>query len=239
MCVCVRGGQGGGRARRALAAVRRAGDVFGARCAAAGGRGARETMLRPGSRHEQRKKGFKGTITADDARRKREEQMVQIRKDKREESLMKKRRDSGAGGNASDAAKLNANMQQKARAPAPARVPKRVTVPPRPGAPPPPPGGEGRRRRGGRGSSPPFARTRLPPKPASVGGGRACGGSRGVRVVYPPWLLARSSRSCRPWCRASSPTTRCSSSRRRASSASCSPSVRLVCFAPPRPPPFP
>lgn len=75
-------------------------------------------MLRPGSRHEQRKKGFKGTITADDARRKREEQMVQIRKDKREESLMKKRRDAGAGGNASDAAaydaaKLNANMQQK------------------------------------------------------------------------------------------------------------------------------
>ena len=49
------------------------------------------TMLRP-SRSEARKKGFKKVIDADEARRKREEGMIQIRKDKREEAFLKKRR---------------------------------------------------------------------------------------------------------------------------------------------------
>ena len=48
-------------------------------------------MLRP-SRSEARKKGFKKVIDADEARRKREEGMIQIRKDKREEAMLKKRR---------------------------------------------------------------------------------------------------------------------------------------------------
>ena len=50
------------------------------------------TMLRPSSRTEARKKGFKKATDADEARRKREEGMIQIRKDKREEAMLKKRR---------------------------------------------------------------------------------------------------------------------------------------------------
>ena len=42
-------------------------------------------------RQEQRKKDFKKGIDADDARKKREEVSVTIRKSKREESLLKKR----------------------------------------------------------------------------------------------------------------------------------------------------
>lgn len=49
--------------------------------------------LRPNARVEVRKKGFKLAIDADEARRKREDNMVEIRKSKREESLLKKRRD--------------------------------------------------------------------------------------------------------------------------------------------------
>jgi len=49
-------------------------------------------MLRPSSRTEARKKGFKKATDADEARRKREEGMIQIRKDKREEAMLKKRR---------------------------------------------------------------------------------------------------------------------------------------------------
>ncbi|OUS48808.1 armadillo-type protein [Ostreococcus tauri] len=52
--------------------------------------------LRPGSKASERKKGFKKAIDADEARRKREDNMIQIRKDKREEAMLKKRRD-GAG----------------------------------------------------------------------------------------------------------------------------------------------
>lgn len=50
------------------------------------------TMLRPSSRTEARKKSFKKATDADEARRKREEGMIQIRKDKREEAMLKKRR---------------------------------------------------------------------------------------------------------------------------------------------------
>ena len=49
--------------------------------------------LRPGSRLEERKKGYKLAVDAEEARRKREDNMVEIRKNKREESLLKKRRE--------------------------------------------------------------------------------------------------------------------------------------------------
>ncbi|GBG63399.1 hypothetical protein CBR_g38022 [Chara braunii] len=49
--------------------------------------------LRPNARTESRRKNFKKAIDADDARRKREDNMVEIRKSKREESLLKKRRE--------------------------------------------------------------------------------------------------------------------------------------------------
>eukprot|EP00899_Mesostigma_viride_P007416 jgi/Mesvir1/16676/Mv15078-RA.1 len=52
--------------------------------------------LRPSSRSEQRKKTFKKALDADDARRKREDSMVEIRKSKREENLQKKRREGMA-----------------------------------------------------------------------------------------------------------------------------------------------
>eukprot|EP00252_Welwitschia_mirabilis_P014554 TRINITY_DN3195_c1_g1_i1.p1 TRINITY_DN3195_c1_g1~~TRINITY_DN3195_c1_g1_i1.p1 ORF type:complete len:534 (-),score=119.55 TRINITY_DN3195_c1_g1_i1:454-2055(-) len=50
--------------------------------------------LRPNlSRSEVRKKSYKVAVDADEARRKREDNMVEIRKNKREESLQKKRRE--------------------------------------------------------------------------------------------------------------------------------------------------
>lgn len=49
--------------------------------------------LRPSARVEVRKKGYKLAVDADEARRKREEGMVEIRKSKREDSLLKKRRE--------------------------------------------------------------------------------------------------------------------------------------------------
>ncbi len=49
--------------------------------------------LRPNARVEVRKKGYKLTVDAEEARRKREDNMVEIRKNKRDESLLKKRRE--------------------------------------------------------------------------------------------------------------------------------------------------
>lgn len=49
--------------------------------------------LRPGTRTEARKKSYKTGVDADEARRRREDNMVEIRKNKREDSLLKKRRD--------------------------------------------------------------------------------------------------------------------------------------------------
>lgn len=49
--------------------------------------------LRPVSRTEVRRKNYKVSVDADEARRKREANMVEIRKNKREESLLKKRRE--------------------------------------------------------------------------------------------------------------------------------------------------
>lgn len=49
--------------------------------------------LRPNARAEVRKKSYKVAVDADEARRKREDNMVEIRKNKREENLLKKRRE--------------------------------------------------------------------------------------------------------------------------------------------------
>lgn len=49
--------------------------------------------LRPNSRTESRKKSYKSGVDADDARRRREDNLVEIRKNKREDSLLKKRRE--------------------------------------------------------------------------------------------------------------------------------------------------
>ena len=49
--------------------------------------------LRPSEREQMRKGNYKQTVDAEESRRRREGQMVDIRKAKREESLQKKRRD--------------------------------------------------------------------------------------------------------------------------------------------------
>ncbi|MCO5586153.1 hypothetical protein L7F22_040092 [Adiantum nelumboides] len=49
--------------------------------------------LRPNARAEARKKAYKVAVDTDDARRKREDNLVEIRKSKREESLLKKRKE--------------------------------------------------------------------------------------------------------------------------------------------------
>ncbi|GMH10419.1 hypothetical protein Nepgr_012260 [Nepenthes gracilis] len=49
--------------------------------------------LRPGTRTEARKKSYKIGVDADEARRRREDNLVEIRKSKREDNLLKKRRE--------------------------------------------------------------------------------------------------------------------------------------------------
>ncbi|CAL5378644.1 unnamed protein product [Camellia sinensis] len=49
--------------------------------------------LRPNSRTEVRKKSYKTGVDADEARRQREDNLVEIRKNKREDNLLKKRRE--------------------------------------------------------------------------------------------------------------------------------------------------
>jgi len=49
--------------------------------------------LRPNSRTEVRRNRYKVAVDADEGRRRREDNMVEIRKSKREESLLKKRRE--------------------------------------------------------------------------------------------------------------------------------------------------
>lgn len=49
--------------------------------------------LRPGTRTEVRKKGYKTGVDAEEARRRREDNLVEIRKNKREDNLLKKRRE--------------------------------------------------------------------------------------------------------------------------------------------------
>jgi hypothetical protein len=52
-----------------------------------------EMSLRPNARAEVRKKGYKLAVDAEEARRKREDNLVEIRKNKRDESLLKKRKE--------------------------------------------------------------------------------------------------------------------------------------------------
>ena len=49
--------------------------------------------LRPNARTEVRRNRYKVAVDADEGRRRREDNMVEIRKSKREESLQKKRRE--------------------------------------------------------------------------------------------------------------------------------------------------
>lgn len=49
--------------------------------------------LRPNARAEIRRNRYKVAVDADEGRRRREDNMVEIRKNKREESLQKKRRE--------------------------------------------------------------------------------------------------------------------------------------------------
>ncbi|XP_057832178.2 importin subunit alpha-1-like [Cryptomeria japonica] len=49
--------------------------------------------LRPNSRAELRKKSYKAGVDADEARRKREDNLIEIRKSKKEDNLLKKRRE--------------------------------------------------------------------------------------------------------------------------------------------------
>lgn len=49
--------------------------------------------LRPNARAEVRRNRYKVAVDADEGRRRREDNMVEIRKNKREESLLKKRRE--------------------------------------------------------------------------------------------------------------------------------------------------
>lgn len=49
--------------------------------------------LRPNARTEVRRNRYKVAVDADEGRRRREDNMVEIRKSKREESLLKKRRE--------------------------------------------------------------------------------------------------------------------------------------------------
>ncbi|KAI3440506.1 Importin subunit alpha [Psidium guajava] len=49
--------------------------------------------LRPSTRNEARKKAYKTGVDADEARRRREDNLVEIRKSKREDNLLKKRRE--------------------------------------------------------------------------------------------------------------------------------------------------
>ena len=49
--------------------------------------------VRPSERAEARRNRYKSTVDADEGRRRREDNMVEIRKGRREESLLKKRRE--------------------------------------------------------------------------------------------------------------------------------------------------
>ena len=73
-------------------------------------------VARPSSRNERRKKDFKKGIDAEDARRKREDNIVQLRKDKRDENLQKKRAvfpASGVGGAIEESTRGGGSAAQK------------------------------------------------------------------------------------------------------------------------------
>ncbi|KAJ0035228.1 hypothetical protein Pint_24298 [Pistacia integerrima] len=68
--------------------------------------------LRPTSRTEVRKKAYKSGVDAEDARRRREDNLVEIRKNKREDSLLKKRRE-GLVLQSQPLTESNASMEKK------------------------------------------------------------------------------------------------------------------------------
>ena len=73
-------------------------------------------VARPTRGNERRKKDFKKGIDAEDARRKREDNIVQLRKDKRDENLQKKRAvfpASGVGGAIEDSNRGGGSAAQK------------------------------------------------------------------------------------------------------------------------------
>ena len=68
-------------------------------------------MLRPSaSRQDSRKKSFKKSADAEESRRKREDQMIAIRKEKREEAMAKKRINVGGGGHARGDEQIHPNV---------------------------------------------------------------------------------------------------------------------------------
>jgi hypothetical protein len=73
--------------------------------------------LRPSEREQMRKGNYKQTVDAEESRRRREGQMVDIRKAKREESLQKKRRDGFPASAAGAAPPMGHStaLQQKVR----------------------------------------------------------------------------------------------------------------------------
>ncbi|XP_021691613.2 importin subunit alpha-4 isoform X2 [Hevea brasiliensis] len=72
--------------------------------------------LRPSSRTEARKKSYKSGVDGDEARRRREDNLVEIRKSKREDSLLKKRREGLLllqSQNLSELSQANAGIDKK------------------------------------------------------------------------------------------------------------------------------
>lgn len=70
--------------------------------------------LRPNARTEVRRNRYKVAVDADEGRRRREDNMVEIRKSKREESLLKKRREGLQAQQFPSAAAVHAsNMEKK------------------------------------------------------------------------------------------------------------------------------
>ncbi|XP_021686766.2 importin subunit alpha-4 [Hevea brasiliensis] len=71
--------------------------------------------LRPSSRTEARKKSYKSGVDGDEARRRREDNLVEIRKSKREDSLLKKRREGLLlqSQNLSELSQANAGIEKK------------------------------------------------------------------------------------------------------------------------------
>ena len=68
-------------------------------------------MLRlSASRQDSRKKSFKKSADAEESRRKREDQMIAIRKEKREEAMAKKRINVGGGGHARGDEQIHPNV---------------------------------------------------------------------------------------------------------------------------------
>ena len=69
----------------------------------------------PPGRAEARKKTYKVAVDADEARRKREDNLIEIRKNKREESLLKKRKDGMLNQVDLNHPKAPASMEKKVR----------------------------------------------------------------------------------------------------------------------------